>query len=264
MQKFFYGRNRDPHDSRDHVLRMMRTNRLSVGELDVFTGLSLPVYDQGQLGSCTANAGVLYRRWLAQKFPQYTVGKDQDLSRLFLYYTERAIDGDIQDDAGSTTRTCCQAICKVGICPESDFPYDISTFTDQPAPQSYTDAVPYKGGAYHRAPDADTVISVLVSGYPSLLGVTLYPSFESIDSTGFMPMPDAGEENDPEGHEMVIHGYSSSRKAFRVQNSWSADWGDRGKFWMPEAYLDNLKLSQPDFAIIHLGPPWGNPPASGW
>lgn len=254
MAKFFYGRKRDPHDCRDHVLRMMRPNRLSVGEVDVFAGLSLPVYDQGQLGSCTANAGVLYRRWLAQKYPQYSAA-DQDLSRLFLYYQERLIDGDVSDDAGSTTRTCCQVICNTGIAPETDWPYDITTFANAPQAKDTSDAAPYKAGAYHRAPDADTVISCLVSQYPVLLGVTLYESFEGIGSNGLMPMP-GSLENIVGGHEMVIRGYSSSRAAFRVQNSWSADWGDAGKLWMPEAYLDNLALSEPDMAIIHLGPPW--------
>lgn len=255
MPKFYYGRKRDPHDCRDHVLRMMRPNRLSVGEVDVFTGLSLPVYDQGELGSCTANAGVLYRRWLAQKFPQYSA-KDQDLSRLFLYYQERLIDGDVGQDDGSTTRTCCQVICKQGICPESDWPYDASTFTNPPQLVDMSDAVPYKAGAYHRAPDADTAISCLVSQYPVLMGVTLYESFEGIGSDGIMPMPGPGESV-AGGHEMVIRGYSSSRAAFLVQNSWAASWGLNGTLWMPAAYLDNQDLSQPDFAVIHLGPVWG-------
>lgn len=254
MAKFFYGRKRDFYDSRDQVLKMMLFNRASVGELDAFTGLSLPVYDQMTIGSCTANAGVLYRRWLAQKFPQYS-SKDQDLSRLFLYYQERLIDGDVSQDDGSTTRSCCQVICKTGICPEADWPYDVATFANPPQASDANDAAPYKAGAYHRVPDASTAISCLVSGYPVLLGVTLYESFEGIESDGVMPMPGSGEQI-VGGHEIVIRGYSSSRQAFLVQNSWSADWGWKGCLWMPEAYLDNQDLSQPDCAIIHLGPAW--------
>lgn len=256
---FFYGRKRDYHDSRDQVLKMLMFNRQAVGEIDAFAGLNLPVYDQGQIGSCTANAGVLYRRWLAQKFPQYSA-KDQDLSRLFLYYQERALPWNktTGEDSGASTRDVCIVTIKTGIPPSGDDPYNVAKFDQAPSSEALADAAAYKAGAYHRVADTDTVISCLVSGYPVLLGVTLYPSFENISGDGVMPMPSPEDMSQGPigGHEMVIHGYSSSRKALRLQNSWGASWGDGGHLWMPEAYLDNFSLSESDMAIIHLGPAW--------
>jgi C1A family cysteine protease len=253
---YFMGARRDFHDSRDHVLRMMKHKREAMGEIDVFTGLSLPVYDQGRLGSCTANAGVLYRRWLAQKFPQYS-SPDCNLSRLFLYYQERALpwNNTVNEDSGASTRDVMIVILKTGICPEIDFPYDVGRFASAPTQAAQMVATAYKDGAYHRVPDADGVISSLVSGYPVLIGTMLYPEFENIGPDGIMPIPKVGERPIG-GHEMVIHGYSSARKAFRLQNSWGLGWGDHGHLWMPEQFLDDVDLSQADFAIAHLGPPW--------
>src|SRR3954469_8237492 len=56
-----------------------------------------PIYDQGQLGSCTANAiGAAF------EFDQMKQGlQDFMPSRLFIYYNERAIEGTIDSDSGA-------------------------------------------------------------------------------------------------------------------------------------------------------------------
>jgi len=56
-----------------------------------------PVYDQGQLGSCTANAigaAIEFDR-RKQKLANFTP------SRLFIYYNERAIEHTIDSDSGA-------------------------------------------------------------------------------------------------------------------------------------------------------------------
>jgi hypothetical protein len=255
----YMGRVRDFHDSRDHVLRVPHMTREAVGDVDVFTPLcSLPSYDQEDESACTGNAGVRYRRWLAQRYPRFSK-PDQELSRQFLYWMERALpwNNSTALDSGANTRDICIVLTKTGVCPEIDDPYLPSTLTTEPSPAAALDASQYKVGAYHRLPDVDTIISCLIGGegYPALLGVTLYPSFEDIAADGVMPMPLRGEQPIG-GHEMVIHGYSSERRAFRLQNSWSSLWGDRGHLWMPEAFLEDQDLSQFDSWMMHLGKPW--------
>jgi C1A family cysteine protease len=253
---YFLGRNRDPHDVRDHVLRMMKPVRDQVGDIDVTTGLSLPTYDQLNLGGCTGNAGAFFRRWLCQKFLRYSAN-DQELSRLFLYYAERALpwNNSTAEDSGANMRDICYVLAHTGIPPEADDPYIVADFANQPSANSYTDAALYKIGAYHRVPDADTVISCLVSGYPVLLGFTVYESFEDIGSDGLMPMPGKNEQIIG-GHATVIIGYYSAQKLFLVQNSWGTSFGKNGKFLMPEAFLDNPDMSQFDSWVLHLGPAW--------
>ena len=59
-----------------------------------------PVYDQGQLGSCTANAiaGAIEFDQIKEKLPEFTP------FRLFIYYNERVIEHDVQSDNGAQIR----------------------------------------------------------------------------------------------------------------------------------------------------------------
>jgi C1A family cysteine protease len=254
------GRTPDKPDTRDlHVpqLRHLGINAPLPTEIDLFAGLSLPVYDQGALGSCTANAGVLYRRYLSQKFAKYSAA-DQDLSRLFLYYQERRLEGDSQIDDGAQMRSAFRALTKTGVCLEEDDPYVAADFASaawNDASEKLTAAAQYKIGAYHRVPDVDTARSVLASSYPIALGFTVYASFEEIGRDGAMRMPGRGE-GVLGGHAVVIRGYDDRRSDFFVQNSWGPEWGDHGCFHMPYAFVEDVQLSQPDMWIGHLGAPW--------
>ena len=76
------------------------------------------VYDQGQLGSCTANAiaaGIEFDR-LKQDLRDFTP------SRLFIYYNERAMEGSVESDAGASIRDGIKSVSKQGDCPESEWP----------------------------------------------------------------------------------------------------------------------------------------------
>ena len=73
-----------------------------------------PIYDQGQLGSCTANAIAA-----AFEFDQTNQGgKDFMPSRLFIYYNERAIEGTVDSDSGAMIRDGIKSVAKVGVCDE--------------------------------------------------------------------------------------------------------------------------------------------------
>lgn len=259
------GRKKDPADARDLVLRAQQAAPLhEIGaplpdSTDVFAGLNLPVYDQGSLGSCTANSGVLYRRFLAQRFAKYSA-PDQDLSRLFLYYQERKLpwNDDVQADSGATIRDVLYVLAHTGVCPEREDPYQPADFSSailNDSARDIADAPPFRIGAYHRIPDAATARQVLASGYAVLLGFVVYPSFEEIGRDGIQPMP-LPNENPMGGHAVVIRGYEDSRSSFYVRNSWGESWGDHGSFWMPYEYLERTELSNPDMWMGHLGKPW--------
>jgi C1A family cysteine protease len=260
------GRKPDEPDPRDLHLPPMA--HLGVGaplpsSVDVFAGLTLPVYDQGTLGSCTANAGVLYRRFLAQRFSQYSA-PDIDLSRLFLYYQERKLEGTVHEDSGAQIRDTFKTMAKIGVCAESLDAYVASGFADESRNDTHVEienAALYRIGAYHRVSDVDRARSCLASGYAIELGFTVYESFESIDSSGVMPMPRASE-GVLGGHAVVIRGYDDEltrnglRGYFAVQNSWGPEWGARGGFLMPYAFIENAELSGFDMWMGHLGRPW--------
>jgi C1A family cysteine protease len=60
-----------------------------------------PVYDQGNLGSCTANSVSALCQHSRKK-----LGKSPDFnpSRLFVYYNTRFIEGTVSYDSGATIR----------------------------------------------------------------------------------------------------------------------------------------------------------------
>lgn len=61
-----------------------------------------PVYDQGSLGSCTANAiagAVEFTRLKERLTPSFTP------SRLFIYYNERALEGNVETDSAPISGT---------------------------------------------------------------------------------------------------------------------------------------------------------------
>lgn len=197
-----------------------------------------PIYDQLQLGSCTANA-------LASAH-QY-VNMPLSGSRLFLYYNERMLDKSINVDAGSTISQGINALKKYGLCKESLWTYsDNSTkFRTKPPTVCYTDALLNQViSANPIAQNLNSMKQCLTNGYPFVFGFIVYESFESdvVSKTGFIPMPSSGEQI-LGGHAVMCVGYDDTINRFIVRNSWGGDWGDNGYFYMPYAYFTNQNLS---------------------
>jgi C1A family cysteine protease len=71
-----------------------------------------------------------------------------------------------------------------------------------------------------------------------VFGITLFPSFESdsVAATGQVPMPLLNEQPIG-GHAVLVSGYNQVTRRFKVRNSWGADWGDRGYFYLPYDYV---------------------------
>jgi C1A family cysteine protease len=82
------------------------------------------VEDQGQLGSCTANALAGALEFLERKDKV----SFEDFSRLFIYYDERAVEHTIKSDSGAMIRDGIKTLAKQGVCSEKKWPYIISKF----------------------------------------------------------------------------------------------------------------------------------------
>ncbi len=257
------GRIPDRRDPRDYFLKQpTHLNYLTPPGVNLRTGLTLPVFDQGSLGSCTANAGAWYRLWLALKFPTFSQ-QAPSFSRLWLYFQERKLEGAISDDNGAQSRSIFQVLTKLGVPPESDDPYDTGKFADPTVndnAKALADAANYKIGAYHRIIDGPTLRSCLAvgvpSGFPVSIGFTVYESFENIGPDGKMPVP-GQNENVIGGHETVVYGYEDGTDVYVVENSWGESWGLSGTFLMPYSVLHKqLANGDCDALMGHLGKPW--------
>ena len=207
------------------------------------------VYDQGQLGSCTGNA-------IAGAF-EFELMKQQAAvfapSRLFIYYNERVMENTVASDAGAQVRDGMKSVNKLGVCPETSWPYVITKFAQKPPQACFADALKHVATSYHRvARDLNQMKGCLASGYPFVLGFTAYSSFESaqVAQTGVLAMP-AKTEKVVGGHAVLAVGYDDASSSFIIRNSWGTGWGQAGYFTMPYDYLMNKALSS-DFWTIRL------------
>src|SRR6202795_1703015 len=147
------------------------------------------VYDQGMLGSCTANAigGAIEFDRLKQSLPDFVP------SRLFIYYNERVIEGTVASDSGAMIRDGIKSVASQGACPEPEWPYDIAKFAQRPSAKAYSDAVTDRAISYQSlVQDLNQMKGCLASGYPFVFGFTVYESFETAAVAKSRQPPRAG------------------------------------------------------------------------
>src|SRR5882724_176818 len=244
-----YGWIPDLPAHRDRLFRAPRTATALPDSVDLRPGCA-NVYDQGQLGSCTANAigAAIEFDQRKQKLPQPFTP-----SRLFIYYNERALGGTISADSGAMLRDGIKTVASQGACPEMMWPYVEDRFADRPPAPCYEIGKAHPAMQYSRlAQDIGQMRACLAAGYPFAFGFTVYEGFESdaVASTGEAAMP-GDSEMALGGHAVLAVGYDHPSNRFLIRNSWGAQWGMGGYFTLPYAYLASPDLAA-DFWTIRL------------
>src|SRR5436190_8806520 len=218
-----YGWIPDQPDERDHLYSAPPQFMLELPASAALRPKCPPVYDQGTLGSCTANAiaGAIEFDRVKQKMSDFVP------SRLFIYYNERLIEGTVPIDAGAMIRDGIKSVASDGVCPEPEWPYDIAKFARKPTAKCYADAKLDRAVSYQSLlQDINQMKGCLASGYPFIFGFTVYQSFESpaAKKSGHAPMP-GWAEPPVGGHAVMAVGYDDARQWLLVRNSWGAAWG---------------------------------------
>ena len=205
----------------------------------------IPVYDQEQLGSCTANANAFcfeycqYKQNLASYNSQLPFTPP---SRLFIYYNERNYEGTTASDAGAQVYDGVKVFNEIGVCSESLWPYDWSTPPPPPTPPLYLikfNTLPpqncYSQASQNIALTFNAVMqpttvasqsmpailqsingiqSALVTGYPVVFVFTIFPFFENgMYGSNFIlqcPMSPIDMTTSLGGHGVVIVGYDNN------------------------------------------------------
>lgn len=236
--KRFYGWKKEPKDKRDYRLSYYREFELPP-EVDLRQYCS-PVQDQRNLGACTGFAiadGM--REFLLNKLER----EHTELSPLFLYYYERELTGTIHEDSGAYIRDGFKVLAKIGVAPEAEWPYDISKFTCKPSEQAFLEADRYKIVAYRKLATLFDIRATIANGSGCAFGFMVRSSFECQQNKerGIMPMPKKYERY-LGGHAVFCCGYKDDAAwegggYLIIKNSWGVDWGDKGYFYMPYAYV---------------------------
>lgn len=173
----------------------------------------VPCFDQGQLGSCTANAAL----GLMATEPYFEPGRLAALTEdraVSLYEEETKLD-DTQipgqyppDDTGSTGAWSMKALMNWGW---------ISN--------------------YVHTRNTHVALGLLNTG-PISIGVHWYQSMFTPDKDGNIPVdPQSGLAG---GHQVAVVANDVTRQAVRIRNSWGTGWGDQGHAWLPWTSLDFL------------------------
>lgn len=227
-----YNLTQSRHDYRDHLYSNKGHSLRETVDLREWDSV---IEDQGDLGSCSANAMTnAYELTLRRMYPDKFV----ELSRLFVYYNSRLMENETERDVGAYLRSTLSAVKHHGICKESLWPYDITKFSVAPDDECYIDASTRIITDYSLIDSLDDMLEILNMNKPIIIGLTVYPSFNYVDKNNpVIYLPNDKEINGGGGHAMTIVGYKLSKQQFIVKNSFGKFWGDNGYGFLPFDYV---------------------------
>jgi C1A family cysteine protease len=209
-----------------------------------------PVYNQGSLNSCSANAVSAAIEFGAAR---EGLGRLRP-SRLFMYYNERVLHHRERTDSGAHLRDAVKTAANTGSCRESSWPYLIDKFAVRPPASCYKEAPAHRVVSYRRMRhDLRHLKSRLASGFPFVFGFRAHQSFHSaaVARSGRMPMPKKNGDPLVGNHAGMAVGYNDASRRFIIRNSWGPDWGLGGYFTMPFEFLLDRGYAD-DFWTIFL------------
>lgn len=171
----------------------------------------IPPFDQGQIGSCTANAA--FGCLVTAPFGTEDVAYDED-DALALYELETKLD-DSQipgsyppDDTGSTGPWSMQALENKGLI-----------------------------RSFRHTRDLATALRMLNTG-PISIGVPWYKSMFTPDASHTIHLDESSGVAG--GHQVCIVANDTRARRIRIRNSWGTTWGDGGHAWLSWTDFETL------------------------
>lgn len=246
-QRHSYGWVKDKKDRRDFLYRDVHAPKTIVPipqQVSLRSRFKEAPYDQGELGSCVANAVVGAFTYEHGGGP---------FSRLELYYFARALEGTTDQDSGCEIRDAIKALVNTGVGLEANWPYNIDNFAVPPSPTEMVEAAQNRASVYSSILTPNEMKLCLGQGYPFPFGINVFDSFESdsASTTGVIPVPDWFSESQLGGHGILCCGFSANHFGdgidyWEFRNSWGTGWGDGGYGWLPDAYMLNSQNGASD------------------
>lgn len=184
-----------------------------------------PIFNQGQLGSCTGNAaaGAKDTEPLYHSGSTHLIG---EAGAVDIYSLGTRLDG-LSDgyypptDTGSSGLAVSKAMKQEGMI-----------------------------GSYSHAFDMDAALAALQAG-PVITGVAWYEGFDNPDANGLVQI--AGQVRG--GHEICVVGYEPQSNPddalIKIANSWGTSWGVDGYFFWTVSTWKQLLADSGDVTILH-------------
>lgn len=228
MRKIYYETipSKDPRLGR-HVMHDSESRKFEfpTEQLPIISKVwsrSIPILDQGNVGSCTGNAGIgdLGSDPMFSTFPfgsKYTL---DEAGALKLYSDAEDIDGDgpyPPNDNGSFGLSIAKALKNAGMI-----------------------------SGYQHTFSLDAALRAL-SVTPWITGINWYDGM-------FNPHPETGQVvptgQIAGGHEIVCREINVENSQLWFDNSWGLSWGLSGRFWMTFEHFGELLEQQGDVTIL--------------
>lgn len=213
------------------------------------------VRNQGRQGACTGHAFRGCMMYSLRKKSEAYRKPGYDLSPAMAYWLGREIETTTGMDVGAELRDVLKGGVKYGMCHEQYMPYDELNWTRKPSKQAY------KNGAIHQIAVSykpcltiDDILQALALDIPVAIGTAWFN--DSDGPNGDMPMPSRSSKLDG-GHAIWVHKGLVSRRRLRYQNSWTAQWGDKGYGTIPFDFMPDPtnsrapQLMDDCWAIVH-------------
>jgi C1A family cysteine protease len=253
-----YNWKRDKEDPRDFQYKLCVQKPIALPPAVDLRKNCSPIEDQMTLGSCSGHALAGAFEYLELKeMREKTVAAEifnantfSTVSRLFIYYNERLIEGTVNEDSGATIRDGIKSLATYGACRESLWQYSENLAFTKPNEAAYLEASKHKISLYMRIHTLNDMKHCLADGYPFVFGFMVYPYMESekMAKTGQLIVPGRDEEC-LGGHAVTCCGYDDKSQNFIIRNSWGVNWGLKGYFLMPYSYITDPDLASDFWAI---------------
>lgn len=217
-------------------------------KVDLRKFLSSIEYQVGN--SCVANAMAGAYEYLAKR----ELGEAGDISRLYIYYNARYLDGSHEEDTGSYMRKAIDGLIEYGACNENLWPNDYERINEEPPQDAYDQGSNFKiVSTEYIETELNIWRETLAEGYPIAFALNTFKNFDDANKNkGRVPMPKDNEETRTTHgwHAMLCVGYSDIDRVFIVRNSWGETWGDKGYCYIPYDYMMHENYNAHDSWII--------------
>jgi hypothetical protein len=213
----------------------------------------LNVPDQGVLSSC----GAVQLSSIMDYYYYIRLNNTIKFSALYLYYYGRMINGgNINIDKGGRIDNYLSSINSFGLATENDWPYITDNYNIQP-PKNITIYNPeLRWNTY--STNITNIKHSIKSGNPVILDILLYNSFNNVNTSGLVTLPDiinksyvnesyVNESYTNESyiarHAVSLWGWDDDYNVFIMLNSWGTNKGYNSWYFIPYDYILTPSLS---------------------